>query len=177
MEYSYDVDWSFVGIAPDFEYSAFDRYVRDRDSYSAQLRFSSAHETTVFGRDNEWVAGLYYLGDREDLLRQYTYLAQDFTSRYDTDTFAGFGQLRTDLGNKLSLVSGLRVERRNTDYQDNNEVAADPGDTLWGGRLAVEYLSTESALIYASIARGYSANGVNAGILSSFCILKITVMC
>ncbi|MEH6516560.1 MAG: TonB-dependent receptor [Halioglobus sp.] len=167
LEYSYDVDWSFVGIAPDFEFSAFDSYARDRDSYSAQLRFSSAQDTTLFGRDNEWVAGLYYLGDREDLLRQYDFLAQDFSSRYDTDTFAAFGQLRTDLGHNLSLVSGLRVERRNTAYRDNNDVAADPGDTLWGGRLAVEYLSTESTLIYASIARGYSANGVNAGILSS----------
>ncbi|MEH6609455.1 MAG: TonB-dependent receptor [Halioglobus sp.] len=167
LEYSYDVDWSFVGIAPDFEFSAFDSYARDRDSYSAQLRFSSAQDTTLFGHDNEWVAGLYYLGDREDLLRQYDFLAQDFSSRYDTDTFAAFGQLRTDLDHNLSLVSGLRVERRNTAYRDNNDVAADPGDTLWGGRLAVEYLSTESALIYASIARGYSANGVNAGILSS----------
>lgn len=167
MEYSYDVDWSFVGIAPDSEFSAFDLYARDRDSYSAQLRLSSAQDTNLFGRDNEWVVGLYYLGDREDLLRQYDFLAQDFNSRYDTDTFAAFGQLRTDLGSNFSLVSGLRLERRNTTYSDNNDVAADPGDTLWGGRLALEYFSTESALIYASVARGYSANGVNAGILSS----------
>ena len=33
--YSFDEDWSFVGIAPDLEYSSTDNYKRDRDSYSA----------------------------------------------------------------------------------------------------------------------------------------------
>ena len=33
--YSFDEDWSYVGIAPDLEYSSKDRYKRDRDSYSA----------------------------------------------------------------------------------------------------------------------------------------------
>ncbi len=166
-EYSFDVDWAFVGIAPELEYSAFDRYTRDRDSYSAQLRFSSSEDLVFLGREHAWATGLYYLGDREDLLRQYDFLAQDFRSRYDTDTYASYGQLRSQLNDEFTLVTGLRGERRNTDYEDNNGVAADPGETLWGGRIALEYSSDEDALYYASISRGYSANGVNAGILSS----------
>ena len=35
-DYSYDEDWSFVGIAPGLEYSSFDRYQRERESASAE---------------------------------------------------------------------------------------------------------------------------------------------
>jgi outer membrane receptor protein involved in Fe transport len=165
-EYSFDEDWSFVGIAPELEYSSFDRYLRDRDSVSAELRLLSNDSSRLWGH-SDWVLGAYYLGDREDLQRQYTYLESDFFSDYDTDTGALFGQLETPLTEELTLVSGLRVERRRTDYSDSNGVAADPARTLWGGRLALEYQADDGPLYYASISRGYRANGVNARVLSS----------
>ena len=70
----------------------------------------------LFGGRGEWVAGIYYLGNSEDLQRSYTYLESDFFSSYDTDTLALFGQLDTNLGNNLTLITGLRWERRETDY-------------------------------------------------------------
>jgi outer membrane receptor protein involved in Fe transport len=166
-DYGYDEDWSFVGIAPGLEYSSFDRYQRERDSASAELRLLSRQPLAWAGLSSDWVAGLYYLGDREDLARSYTFLAQDFTSAYDTDTVAAFGQLDTALTDALVLVTGLRLERRDTDYRDNNGVADDPSKTLWGGKLALEYRPGTESLWYASLSRGYRANGVNAGILAS----------
>ncbi len=77
-EYSYDEDWAYVGIAPGLEYSSFDRYDRDRDSYSAQLRLLSTEHSRLFGGRGEWLAGLYYLANREDLRRRYTYLDGPF---------------------------------------------------------------------------------------------------
>jgi outer membrane receptor protein involved in Fe transport len=166
-DYGYDEDWSFVGIAPGWEYSSFDLYQRQRDSYSAELRVLSTEPVMLAGLSSDWVAGLYYLGDREELQRSYTYLEQDFSSTYDTDTLAAFGQLDTALTDQFTLVTGLRLERRETDYSDNNEVSDDPGETLWGGRLSLEYTLDANRLLYGGVSRGYRANGVNAGILAS----------
>ena len=171
-EYGYDEDWSFVGIAPGLEYSSFDLYERERDSYSAEVRFLSNQPLQIAGLGSDWVTGIYYLADREDLQRTYTFLAQDFTSTYDTDTLAIFGQLDTLLTENLTLVTGLRLERRETDYSDNNAVSDDPGETLWGGRLSLEFALSDDQLLYGGVSRGYRANGVNAGILASLGIIE-----
>jgi iron complex outermembrane receptor protein len=166
-DYSYDEDWSYVGIAPGWEYSSTDQYLRDRNSYSAELRLVSTEQSTLLNTSTDWVVGAYYLGDREDLQRRYTYLENDFLSDYDTDTLALFGQLDTRLSERFTLITGLRLENRQTDYKDNNAVASDPDKTLWGGRLVLEYNLSDHSMLYAGISRGYRANGVNAGILSS----------
>ncbi len=166
-EYSFDEDWSFVGIAPELEYSSFDRYLRDRDSGSAQLRLLSTDRSRLFGGRSDWATGVYHLADREALLRQYTYLASDFASSYDTDTSAVFGQLDTALSDSVTLVSGLRLEQRRTDYRDSNDVSHRRSRELWGARLVLEYQQHEGALYYAGVSRGYRGNGVNAGILAS----------
>jgi len=165
--YAYDEDWSYVGIAPDWEYSSFDQYDRTRDSYSATARLSSGDGGKLFANSSDWVVGLYYLGDREHLQRRYTYLDNKFTSDYDTDTYALFGELDTQLSEHMVLVTGLRVERRSTDYSDNNDVQSDPDKDLWGGRVALEYHLADTGMVYASASRGYRANGINAGILAS----------
>jgi len=166
-DYSFDEDWSYVGIAPGWEYSSQDRYQRDRDSYSATVRLLSTEQTRLFADSTDWVAGIYYLGEQEQLRRRYTYLETDFTSRYDTDTYALFGQLDTGLSERLTLITGLRLERRYTDYRDSNAVDSKPDKDLWGGRLALEYQLDDQRMLYGEISRGYRANGVNAGILAS----------
>ena len=166
-EYSFDEDWSFVGIAPDLEYSSFDRYLRERDSSSAQLRLLSTERSRLFGGRGDWAVGIYHLADREFLQRQYTYLASDFSSSYDTDTSAVFGQLDTALTDSLTLVSGLRLEQRRTDYHDSKGVSHRRSRDLWGARLALEYQQIDGALYYAGVSRGYRGNGVNAGMLAS----------
>lgn len=166
-DYAYDEDWSYVGIAPGWEYSSFDQYLRDRDSYSLEIRVLSDDSSRLFAGSSDWAAGVYYLADREDLRRRHTYLDSDFSSSYDTDTLAFFGQLDSSLSERLTLISGLRLERRETDYSDSNDVASDPGKNLWGGRLALEYQLDDAGMLYASVSRGYRANGVNANILAS----------
>jgi outer membrane receptor protein involved in Fe transport len=171
-DYGYDEDWSYVGIAPGWEYSSFDRYRRDRDSYSAELRFLSDDGSRIFGNSTDWVGGIYYLGDREDLRRSYTYLEEDFRSSFDTDTWALFGQLDFGLSERLTVITGLRFEHRDTDYRDNNGVQGDPDSDLWGGRLVLEYQWRERQMLYASISRGFRAGGINSSILSSLEIFE-----
>lgn len=166
-DYAYDEDWAFVGIAPESEYSSFDQYLRDRDSYSAELRLLSQPEGRWFGGRSDWVIGAYYLANREDLRRRYTYLSEDFTSSYDTDTLAVFAQLDTALSERLSLITGVRYERRGNDYSDSNDVSSDPEKGLWGGKLGFEYSLNPRGIAYFTVSRGYRAHGVNPTILAS----------
>lgn len=165
-EYSYDEDWSFVGIAPDLEYSSFDRYLRDRRSYSAQLRLSSAQASTTPVGDLDWVGGVYALNDDENLLRQYTFAAQDFRSRFRAETIAVYGQLDLAIDDRWSLSTGLRVAERSMRYEDSEAVNSEPDNTLWGGKISLQYASPDRGMFYAALSRGYRAGGVNAGILS-----------
>ncbi|MEO1080516.1 MAG: TonB-dependent receptor [Pseudomonadota bacterium] len=165
-EYSYDEDWSFVGIAPDLEYSSFDRYLRERRSYSAQLRLSSNRAIDTNLGALHWVAGVYSLDDDESLRREYTFLSEDFRSRFDVRTVAVFGQAELELGEAWTVVAGLRLARRAMDYSDSQDVDSSPDESLWGGKLSVSYDTGDRGLLYAALSRGYRAGGVNAGILA-----------
>ena len=164
-DYGYDEDWTYRGFHAD-GYSSFDLYQRERDSVSAEVLLLSNDNSAPFAGRSQWVAGLYYLSNREDLNRYYTYAA-DFTSEYDTQTLALFARLDTALNQRWTLVTGFRFENRNTDYADNNRVSFSPDKNLWGGKLALEYQWRDATLAYGSISRGYRANGINAGILAS----------
>ena len=165
-EYSYDEDWSFVGIAPALEYSSFDRYRRERRSYSAQLRLRSRAPLATPAGDLSWTTGLYALSDDESLRRDYTYLAAPFSSRFQADTVAAFGQLDLDVTERWTVSAGLRIARRAMDYRDSSDVRSEPDNNLWGGKLALSYTDPRLGLFYTALSRGYRAGGVNAGILA-----------
>ncbi|MFT5481469.1 MAG: iron complex outermembrane receptor protein [Halieaceae bacterium] len=164
--YGYDEDWTWDGFHP-WGYTSTDNYTRERDSWSAEVRWLSTEVSQVLGSD--WVAGLYTLSNREDLQRNNTYTEAPFTfgSSYDTDTYAAFAQFDTPLGERLTLKYGLRVEKRETEYRDSNAVGFSPEKTFWGGRIGLEYVASDTTLLYATLSRGYRANGVNADALAS----------
>ncbi|MCX2982354.1 TonB-dependent receptor [Halieaceae bacterium IMCC14734] len=165
-DYGYDEDWVYEGFHP-FGYSSFDRYQRERDSYSAQWRLHSNDSSKLFANSTDWTAGAYYLSNDEDLNRFNSYGNTRFDSRYETATLALFGQLDISFTEALKLTLGLRWEDRDTDYKDSSQVNSDTEKSLWGGRIALEYQTNDQTLAYASIARGYRANGVNPDILST----------
>lgn len=161
LDYGYDEDWSFVGIRPGWEYSSTDHYFRDKTSATFEVRAVSQPGGEIFNSSTSWVTGFYYKQEQEDLLRQYTYLSSDFTSSFDTDNIAAFAQLETKLNQKLSLTTGLRVERRTSDYSDSEPLSFDPSDTMVGGKVVLSYQIDENNLFYGSINRGYKAGGAN----------------
>ena len=160
MEYGYDEDWTFAGIHPD-GYMSRDNYIRNRETQSLELRFLSNDSSRLFSDSTEWLFGVYTLKSSESLKREYTFLASDFRSDYDFDTAAAFFQLDSSLSEKLTLETGLRVERRDTIYRDSELLGFSPMETLWGGRVAAKYLLNSNTMAYASIARGYKAGGFN----------------
>jgi len=161
LDYGYDEDWAYVGIRPDWEYSSVDHYFRDKTSATFELRAVSEPGGEIFNNTTTWVTGLYYKEEQADLLRQYTYLSSGFTSSFDTENMAVFVQFDSQLTKQISLTTGLRLERRNSDYTDSEQLEFDPSDTMVGGKVVLSYQMDENNLFYGSINRGYKAGGAN----------------
>ena len=160
LAYGYDEDWSFTGIHP-FGYTSTDYYFRDRETTSLELRLKSNESSRILGDSTDWVVGLYSLRSEERLLREYTFAGGDFSSDYDFDTLALFAQFDISLGEKLLLGIGARLEERDTEYRDSEAVSFSPSDSLWGGKVSLEYQISDNSLGYVSVARGYKAGGFN----------------
>jgi len=164
--YGYDEDWSHVGIAPGWEYSSYDEYVRDRTMNSLEWRLQSNEPG---GRD--WVIGTYLRDESERLTRQYTYLSSPFNSDINTQTTALFGQINQHLGGRLAGFVGARLERRDSEYGDNAGVDKDFDHNYWTGRLGLIWRYEVDSQLYVTMSRGARAGGANAGLLASVAAL------
>ncbi len=164
LEYSYDEDWSFVGqFAPAlWPYSSFDQYLRNRKNTTVEARLLSTDAGRLFNDRSDWVAGVYHSAKSEDLERRYTFLSNNYFSKYDTESMAVYAQLDTEINDSLVLITGLRAEQWDAEYSDsdNNIIAVD--ELLHGGKLGIEYELNANHMSHASISRGYKAGGVNA---------------
>lgn len=160
-EYSYDEDWAYVGIAPDWEYSSFDQYLRDYQRTSADIRFLSGPTGRLINNSSDWVAGIYVMQRNEDLKRSYTYLSAPFTSTLDSQAIAVYGELSSDISLNTRIISGLRFEHWENDYQDSNGINGNTAEGLIGGKITIETLLTQSQMLYGSLARGYKSGGIN----------------
>jgi len=160
IDYGYDEDWSYIGLHP-FEYSSTDRYLRERDSASAEMRFLSRENSQLFAGRTSWVLGLFHLQQEVSLKRLYTYLTEPFSSRYQINRSAIFTDTSTELNSRWSLDLGLRLERFDAEYLDSSSLLFKPQDNLQGGKVSLNYLMGESSLLYLSAARGYKAGGFN----------------
>jgi outer membrane receptor protein involved in Fe transport len=168
LDYGYDEDWSWPGIcagAPceGYEYASTDRYIRDVDARSIDLRALSRGDGRL-----GWVAGVYAWRrdtslDRRffDFAAGYPPPAARFASDYDASRDAVYGELNLQATERLTLVAGLRAERFEANYADSLGVAAKPGDTLFGGQASAQYALGDAAMVYAQLARGFKAGGVN----------------
>jgi len=168
VEYSYDDDWSYEGIKPGWEYSAFDQYLRDYQRNSLDLRLLSGNEGRIFADSTDWVVGIYGFNRSEDLSR--SYIETDTgTSRADkriiselkSESLSVYGELSTSLSDSLQLTYGLRIERWGTDYEENRIASEDKSEVLKGGKITLEYLINPKHLAYGSLSRGYKAGGIN----------------
>lgn len=154
ITYSYDADWN-----NDPAFNATESFFRDRENYSFESRLVSDDAGRIFGNTTDWVVGIYHLSQDEglDLVSDFGNLQND----YETENTAVFGQLDTYLTDKLTLISGLRVERFEADYEDSNNLDLDPSETLYGGKLGLNYQLSQDHLAFTSLSRGYKSGGVN----------------
>ncbi|MDC0508142.1 TonB-dependent receptor [Luminiphilus sp.] len=165
--YSYDEDWSFVGIAPFWEYSSFDAYDRDVERQTLEWRLRP-----VTSADTQWTVGLYVRDDSQKLKRQYTYLAAPFESTNTTQTWAAFGQASQQITDQLVLTAGVRAEYRDVDYRDSAAVDTPFSDRYWTGNASIEWTVNDRNALYITLSRGVRAGGFNATLSST--LLSLT---
>jgi outer membrane receptor protein involved in Fe transport len=158
--YGYDEDWVYAGFHPD-EYSSTDLFEREHDTASAEVRLLSTDAGALLGGRTSWITGIYSLQQEVELVRTYTFLSGPFTSSFDVDRLAVYADTSTKLSTHWSLDAGLRSERYEAGYQDSDNLDFDPAETLFGGKLALNYHTDADNLIYASISRGYKSGGFN----------------
>ncbi|MDA0693888.1 MAG: TonB-dependent receptor [Proteobacteria bacterium] len=161
--YSFDEDWSYVGIAPGFEYSSFDQYARDYDSVEADWSLAYRPDTG----DSQWLLGLYHRRNQERLDRNYTYLAEPFSSDYQTDYTAFYGQWDYQITPTVEAQIGARYEARDADYSDNAQLQNSTDDGFTSGKLALQWQLNDTHRVYLAMSRGYRAGGVNSAVLAS----------
>ena len=161
-DYGFDEDWTFAGFHPD-GFQSFDRYQRDRDTHSLEVRLLSDPSGRLFDGRSDWIVGAYHQRNEEELDRTRTSPSRvrTFASEFETRRTSLFGQLDTALSETVTLTTGLRYERRRADYEDSARVRFSPNEHLWGGRLGLELLTDQDTLVYATISRGYKAGGFN----------------
>lgn len=182
LAYGFDEDWAYgeyewisndpdytpdlcitpTGCLAEFDgYSSTDHYFRDKAVLTTELRAISNQGQEIFNGSTGWVTGIFYKQDDEDLLRQYTYADGDFLSTNKRTTIALYGQLDTQLSDRWSLISGLRIENYSADYNNSDLFDDSIDDTMLGGKLVLSYQQSENSMWYASINRGYKAGGHN----------------
>lgn len=159
--YSYDADWGFVGqfAAGLFPYSATEEFKRERENYSVEIKALSNEDGRLFNGRTEWVIGANFFLQNEDLDLDSDF--GDLLNEYKTENVSLFGQLDTHLTDKLTLITGLRVENFSADYKDSNGINIDTDEVLFGGKLGLNYQLNENHLLYTSLSRGYKSGGIN----------------
>ena len=164
--YSYDADWGFDGQFDPalFPYIGFERFDRKRKNYSLELRALSDKAGRIFNDSTDWTMGLYFL-DQDEAFRQNSdfgiFGAQLRNGDYKTQNTALYGQLDTHLTDKLTLVTGARLEYFKARYRDSDALTINQNEGLFGGKIGLNYQANQQHLIYSSLARGYKSGGIN----------------
>lgn len=105
-------------------------------------------------------------------------------TRLETDSWSLFGQLEFDLTDTLTFIAGLRTIWESKDFtgEETFFLSTDPfkletdqplfspqpkrdhqqDDTLWSGKLQLDWRPVEDLLLFAGINRGVKAGGFNA---------------
>ena len=167
ITYSYDVDWGFDGqFAPGlFPFIGFDRFDRERDNHSLELRVLSDEAGRLFNGTTDWTIGIYHLEQDESFEQNSDYgifgPGPMFNGDYDTNNSALYGQLDIHLNDKLTLITGARIERFRAEYNDTLGEKIRTDEILRGGKIGLNYQANEDHFIYTSLARGYKSGGVN----------------
>ena len=172
--FSFDADWGNDAYWAPYTYDYVTSNVRDRRTYSQEVRVLSKPGAIANGR-GDWLVGVYALDldETNDHLDLGTYrdpfcgaecdldLDAPVTSHYDATNVAVFGEVRLGLSERLDFTAGLRAEQRDAHYDDSSAVRFDPRDGMTGGELALSWRLASGRSAYVRVARGYKAGGFN----------------
>lgn len=167
----------------------------DTDQFSQEFRFSSSSDRMnwVAGVyyltiDTDFTQGLAESAAGTDNFGLLGQEANTITT-LETKSISAFGQTDYALSDRLTLVGGLRLTRETKDFDGtvdfflNNDdrkietdtflfsieqLTADNDETLWSGKLQLEYSPDENSLYYFGINRGVKAGSFSAPLFGGF---------
>ena len=169
LEYSYDSDWgndqywlqepyNFDSEVEGWRYAFFDRTLRDRDTFTQELRVlrgdavAGVYFKTSNENDEAW--GWLFGGD-----------AAVLQSDFQVDNLAFFGEYAHALDQSTRISLNLRLDRNDIDYIGSTDSAGgvnfDVSQWLAGGKLALTRELGAGRTLFAAASRGYRAGGVN----------------
>lgn len=165
--YSFDGDWSTINSG--------EQYKRDRDNYSFEVRALSDKAGRIFNESTDWTIGVYHFNQDESFNSRVDYTVfggccplTQVDGDYNTENTAVFGQLDSRLTDKLTLVTGARIERFEAQYDDAgivrgtaSSLKTDISEVLYGAKLGLNYQANKEQLLYTSLTRGYKPGGIN----------------
>lgn len=165
--YGYDADWGFDGqFAPAlFPYVGTQQFDRSRDNYSLEFRALSGDAGRIFNDTTDWTIGLYHF-DQDEAFEEFSDFGvfgpgPQFDGDYDTKNTAIYGQFDTQLTDKLTWVTGARIEYFEAKYDDSTALGISTNEVLFGGKLGLNYQITPEHLLFTTLSRGYKSGGVN----------------
>lgn len=179
----------FVGL--DLEGAPVNQFIwlqeSQEETLSQEFRLNGETDTM------RWVAGFYYLDIENDNISGLSGLPNNVSgfgsfdepreASLQTKSYSLFGQVDFDLSETLTLVAGLRATLEEKDYDFNVgfvlpspvnfkwdplvapivSFSDDTSDTLWTGKLQLDWTPTDNLLIYGGINRGVKAGSFNSG--------------
>lgn len=168
LTYSFDEDWSFVGIREFWEYSYFDSYDRTREQKNADIRIIS-DGFTLFNDTTSWVGGVY-VNERDSGLNRERRKGDEnesFSSENEHLDTAIYGQLTYQVSPKTTMTFGARIGRYDIDYNDSQLTSGlNVSENLYGFHFNVTNQVNEQALTYLTLSSSEKAGGVNSDALS-----------
>lgn len=175
ITFGFDADWGNDDFWSPYTYAFTSATSRDRETLTQEIRLQS---DAVAGLS--WVAGVYGIELREAnrIADAGVYLDPafplfpfflDVTQRraYEARNLALFGEISWPVASGWELAAGLRAERRNADYEDDQGNAFDPDETMLGGQVTLSRFFSNDITAYLRVARGYKAGGFNLGVSGS----------
>ncbi|MFL2714806.1 MAG: TonB-dependent receptor [Gammaproteobacteria bacterium] len=174
--FSYDADWGNSESHFPYTYDYFSKTLRNRDTFSQEVRFLSKNKDLTEQDKLQWIFGIDIseleeknitrddgvYGDPSD---QYSpYVSQSVVSRnYEAENLSLFGNIDYFLSENHKLAFGLRWENWDSKYNDSNQESFNPSDNMNGGKISL-IKNNDNSNIYFSIARGYKQGGFNLGL-------------
>ena len=171
---SYDADWGNAKSHAPFTYDYFSETLRDRESFSQELRLISDEADFNSNKNTEWVLGISYLdveevnlknddgvyGDPSDPFGPYV-SASSSSSNFSSDNISIFGNIDYFLDEFTKLSIGARWEDYESNYYDSFGESFNPADQMSGGKISLNKNLSDVANIFVSVARGFNQGGFN----------------
>jgi iron complex outermembrane recepter protein len=144
----------------------------DAEQWSQELQLASNGDGPL-----QWLVGVYGFTEKGHLDYRFPFpiaaTTISFLAHQDTDVLAAYGQASYALTDRLKATVGLRYSHEEKSGQTDRVLFVASSAIMegkwsaWTPKFGLEYQIDEARMVYASVARGFKAGGLNTGSLQT----------